>query len=118
MNLTKRETEIADLMSWGCSVSEAADRLEISTSTVSNTLRNIYRKLGFNKVSELCAYVFCTKYGVDVGLDKIGNVRRAIVASSLLLLFLTHVFILPDDEIRLRRTRGRRQEQQEQQILI
>lgn len=114
MNLTKRELEIADLMSWGCSAEEAADKLHISPSTVKNTLRNIYSKLGINKINELCAYVFCRHYGVSVDLDKVGNVRRAMAATALLVLFSIHLFgSSNDDQIRLRRTRGRRTEQQE-----
>lgn len=89
MNLTKRELEIADLMSWGCSAEEAAERLHISPSTVSNTLRKIYEKPRFNKISA----------------GNNGNRNTIII--------LTHLFVYTDKQIKLRRTRPRRVEFQE-----
>lgn len=108
--LTNREMEIADLMAWGCSTEEAADKLNISPFTVKNTLRKIYEKLGFNKVNELCAYVFCQKYGVDIANDRIGNVKRAVLSVSMLCILVFHIFTLNDDIFRARRTRVRRNE--------
>lgn len=108
--LTNREMEIADLMAWGCSAEEAADKLRISPFTVKNTLRKIYDKLGFNKVNELCAYVFCQRYGVDVANDRIGNVKRAVLSISMLSLLVFHIFTTNDDIFRARRTRVRRSE--------
>lgn len=107
--LTNREMEIADLMAWGCSVDEAADKLRISPFTVKNTLRKIYNKLGFNKVNELCAYVFCQKYGVDATCDRVGNVKKAVMSIAMLSLFIFHVFV-SDDLFRNRRIRARRSE--------
>lgn len=108
--LTNREMEIADLMAWGCSTEEAADKLNISPFTVKNTLRNIYEKLGFNKVNELCAYVFCRKYGVDAACDRVGNVKRAVMSVSMLALFVFHIFGTDDIAFRARRIRVRRTE--------
>lgn len=107
--LTNREMEIADLMAWGCSTEEAADKLQISPFTVKNTLRKIYEKLGFNKVNELCAYVFCQKYGVDAENDRIGNVRKAVMSVAMLSLFVFHIFV-SNDLFRSRRIRTRRNE--------
>lgn len=42
--LSPRETEIAELLAWGASKKETADRLFISPRTVENTARNIYAK--------------------------------------------------------------------------
>ena len=106
--LTNREIEIADLMAWGCSVDEAADRLRINPFTVKNTLRKIYDKLGFNKVNELCAYIFCQKYGVDVTNDRVGNVKRAVMSITMLSLFVFHVFVCRDEMYRGRRGRSYR----------
>ncbi len=51
--LTPREREIVDLLCTGLSKKEIADRLFISPATVVTHVKNIYRKLGINKVSEL-----------------------------------------------------------------
>lgn len=109
--LTKREYEVADLIAWGCSADEAADRLHVSPNTIRNTLRNIYEKLHLNKANELAAYIFCTEYGVNADKDKIGNVKRAVCALSILALFTFHLLSSFDDTmIRRVRSRGRRTE--------
>lgn len=43
-NLTKRESEIAELFAWGASKKDVANRLNISERTVENHARNIYAK--------------------------------------------------------------------------
>lgn len=44
--LSPREGEIAELLAWGASKKEVADKLFISARTVENTARNIYQKIG------------------------------------------------------------------------
>lgn len=48
-NLTKRESEIAELFAWGASKKDVANRLNISERTVENHARNIYAKIGIQK---------------------------------------------------------------------
>lgn len=84
-SLTKRENEIAELLAWGASKKEVADRLSIATRTVENTARNIYAKIGIQKATELCVYWFCAKCGVSPSLDPL---KRAFAAIALLLIFL------------------------------
>ncbi len=79
--LSRRETQIAELLSWGASKKEVADRLSISTRTVENTARNIYQKIGIQKATELCVYWFCAKCGVSPDLDPL---KRALIAMILL----------------------------------
>ena len=43
--LTRRETEIAELLAWGAAKKEVADQLQISPRTVENTARHIYEKI-------------------------------------------------------------------------
>lgn len=47
--LTKRESEIAELFAWGASKKEVANRLFISERTVENHARNIYARSGVKK---------------------------------------------------------------------
>lgn len=83
--LSKRESQVAELLAWGASKKEVASRLFVSTRTVENTARNIYAKLGIQKATELCVWWFCTKCGVPVSLDPL---KRAFVAVILLVALL------------------------------
>lgn len=83
--LSKRESQVAELLAWGASKKEVASKLFVSTRTVENTARNIYAKLGIQKATELCVWWFCTKCGVPVSLDPL---KRAFTAIILLVAFL------------------------------
>lgn len=103
--LTKRESEIAELFAWGASKKEVADRLFISARTVENTARNIYQKIGIQKATELCVWWFCTKCGVPVSLDPL---KRAFIAVVLLIAFVPHELMFSDDNYTPRTTRTAR----------
>lgn len=83
--LTRRETQIAELLAWGAAKKEVADLLRISPRTVENTARHIYEKIGIQKATELCVYWFCAKCGVSPSKDPL---KRAFIALVLLLIFL------------------------------
>lgn len=83
--LSRRESEIAELLAWGASKKEVANRLLVSTRTIENTTRNIYAKIGVQKATELCVWWFCTRCKVPVSLDPL---KRAFVAIAFLLLIL------------------------------
>lgn len=83
--LTRRETEVAELLAWGAAKKEVADRLFISTRTVENTARSIYTKTGVQKATELCVWWFCSKCGVAPSLDPL---KRAFIAVVLLVIFI------------------------------
>lgn len=51
--LSKRELEIVEQISQGLTASEIADKLCLSTHTVSTHRKNIFRKLGVNSTAEL-----------------------------------------------------------------
>jgi DNA-binding CsgD family transcriptional regulator len=77
--LTRRETEVAELLAWGAAKKEVSDRLFISTRTVENTARNIYAKIGIQKATELCVWWFCTHCGVSFELSPIKRTLISIV---------------------------------------
>lgn len=103
--LTRREGEVAELLAWGASKKEVAERLFISARTVENTARNIYAKIGIQKATELCVWWFCTKCGVPVSLDPL---KRAFIATALLLVVGFHEFSgnHSDDNYLLRGTKA------------
>jgi len=49
--LTARESEVLRLLAFGCSYSQAADRLGVSTHTVTSHVKNLYRKLGVHSAA-------------------------------------------------------------------
>ncbi|MBO5053871.1 MAG: helix-turn-helix transcriptional regulator [Muribaculaceae bacterium] len=83
--LTRRETQIAELLAWGAAKKEVADLLRISPRTVENTARHIYEKIGIQKATELCVYWFCAKCGVSPSKDPL---KRAFIALALLFILL------------------------------
>lgn len=103
--LTKRESEIANLLAWGASKKEVAARLYISTRTVENTARNIYKKTGVQKATELCVFWFCARCGVKPSLDPL---KRAFIALCLLIVFLPSEIVQAQPVYRFRRARTER----------
>ena len=57
LSLTPRELEVVELLYAGLSKKEIAGKLFISSGTVITHVKNIYRKLGVNKISELSRLV-------------------------------------------------------------
>ena len=55
--LTRRETEVAELVAEGLSNPEIADRLVISVRTAQGHVENILRKLGFSSRARIAAWV-------------------------------------------------------------
>ena len=64
IKLSRRELQVAELLAWGSSKKEVADKLSISPNTVDNISRSLYAKVGIQKASELSAWWICTKYGI------------------------------------------------------
>lgn len=102
IHLSKRESEIAEMLSWGADKKWIANRLFISIRTVDNTTRNVYEKIGINKVNELAAWWFCTHFGISFDLSPL--VRRTI-ATCLLSVFLYGEFAEHIDLFRRGRNR-------------
>jgi DNA-binding CsgD family transcriptional regulator len=88
--LTKRETEVAELLAWGAAKKEAADKLGISTRTVENIARNIYEKIDIQKATELCVYWFCTRCGVSFDMSPI---KRKVISIALLIIIIPQLVL-------------------------
>ncbi len=69
--LSIREKQIAELIAWGAAKKDISAALGISESTVNNTARNIYNKIGLQKATELSAWYFCTTFNISFGLSPI-----------------------------------------------
>lgn len=113
--LTKRESQIAELIAWGLPKKEVATKLFISPRTVENTARSIYEKTGVTKANELSAWYFCSRFKISLDMSPL---RRSVVAVGLLLLLIPMEIIPNNDEmvrvrtrtvqVRAGRARGRR----------
>ncbi len=98
-NLTKRESEIAELFAWGASKKDIANRLFISERTVENHTRNIYEKTGCSKVNELSAWWFCTTFHISFDLSPF---KRKAIAIMLLILTMPQAFDFDNVAVRTR----------------
>ena len=81
--LTKRESQIAELIAWGQTKKEIAKRLFISERTVENTARSIFIKAGVTKSNELSAWWFCSRYHISYSDSPI---LKMLIASNLIVL--------------------------------
>lgn len=97
--LTKRESEIAELFAWGASKKDIANRLYISERTVENHTRNIYDKTGCSKVNELSAWWFCTKFHISFDLSPL---KRRTISMMLIALMIPQIMNYDNKMIRVR----------------
>lgn len=86
--LTKRESEIAELVAWGGSKKEIASHLFISERTVENHIKNIYSKVGCGKSNELSAWWFCTRFHISFDLSPL---KRSIIGFCFLIITLPQI---------------------------
>lgn len=101
--LSEREFEIAEKIALGASKKEVANKINRSTYTVETTIKNVYDKLGINKLSDLvlwyCGCVF------DIS-DAIDARKKQILATALILIVCMHGY-----EANMRRIRQPRRQQ-------
>ena len=64
--LTARQEQVANLVGFGLSRKEAADKLGISYKTVDNEVQQIYARIGATKMTELTIFCFCRKFKIPV----------------------------------------------------
>jgi len=108
IQLTNREEQIAELLAWGASKKEVPDLLmtkpgkrPIAIRTVENTVRNIYEKLGIQKVNELSAWYFCTHFHISFNLSPL---QKRLIAVLLFISIAPSEIITLKDAIRPRIT--------------
>ena len=103
--LTKRESQIAELIAWGATKKDVANKLFISERTVENTARSIYEKAGVTKSNELSAWWFCTKFHISFELSPL---KKSVIAVFLLLIIVSHELVSKrEDFTRVRRVESR-----------
>lgn len=100
--LTRRETEIAELFAWGASKKDISEQLYISERTVETHTRTIYEKVGCKKVNELSAWWFCTRYNISLALSPL---KRRVLSIMLLMLIAPQMYFNGNDVLRAFRTR-------------
>jgi DNA-binding CsgD family transcriptional regulator len=83
--LTRRESQIAEYLAWGCCKKEIASLLFISVRTVENICRSIYDKTDVTKVNELSAWYFCTHFNIPLNLSPIARRIGAIIILLILI---------------------------------
>ncbi len=103
--LSAREEQVLETVAWGASYEEAGDLLGITSRTIDNHLRKIKEKLQLQKVSELSAYYFCTKYNISFDLSPL---KEKIIVAGFLLLSITSEFNANQDQFVVARRRPRR----------
>lgn len=102
--LTRRESEIAELIAWGATKKEIAQWLFISERTVENHVRNIYDKTGCSKVNELSAWWFCKHFNISF---KLSPIKRNIITTILIVIMIPQLFNLDNVAIRTRTNTSR-----------
>ena len=100
-SLTRRESQIAELIAWGAAKKEIALQLFISERTVENTARHIYEKTEVTKAAELSAWWFCKTFNIAFTLSPL---KRQIVAVAMLLLIISNE-VFTGETIRIFRSR-------------
>jgi DNA-binding CsgD family transcriptional regulator len=106
--LTRSEFEIAQRIALGQSKKEVAYYTHRSVYTVETTVKNIYSKLGFNKVSDLVLWYCGQHFGISL---QITELKKKIIATCLLLLIAVDLFNIDTEMIRSRRVRSRRRQE-------
>lgn len=98
--LGKRQMEVAEFIAFGYSIKETASLLDMPINTVKATLRAVYAKIGIQKATELSVFIFCHRFNIPLSMCR---PLRHVIASSLLILFMSTLFVR-EDFCRVRRT--------------
>lgn len=100
--LSRSEFEIAERIALGESKKEVAYKTHRSIYTVETTVKNIYEKLGFSKISDLvlwyCGQMFDISY-------QISERKRQVLTTIILVLVVFDLSFNPTDFCRVRRSK-------------
>lgn len=112
--LTKRELEIVTAVIYHGSKKEAAAALYISPYTVETTIKNVYERLGLNKISDLTLWFCAIKFGIEKEINEFKKSVLPVLIASLIIAEGIRVNLNNEDlvmyrtEITQRSTRRRR----------
>lgn len=111
--LTKRENQVAELIAWGATKKDVANKLFISERTAENHTRSIYEKAEVTKSNELSAWWFCKNFNISLDLSPF---KRKAIAYSIMLLVCLNIAFDNHDLLRIRRSRKNKENEIEQII--
>ena len=97
--LTKRESEIAELFAWGASKRHCHPTLYFGTDGGNHT--ETYTKRSGAKVNELSAWWFCTNFHISFDLSPF---KRNVITIILLVLMIPQMIDFDNTAIRIRNT--------------
>jgi len=103
--LSRSEFEIAERIALGESKKEVAYKTHRSIYTVETTVKNVYEKLGFSKLSDLVLWYCGQTFNISF---QISERKRQVFAMLILLLIVVDLSMNPNDFCRIRRSRSRR----------
>ena len=104
--LSRRQNEIAGLLSLGYSEKEIASRLNVSVDTVHTHKKNIFRGVGVRSVVDLAREIISRVTGMNVSrLIRENVIEPNAYRVTLMLVFLSLQFVAMNAGLDYRRTR-------------
>lgn len=104
--LSRRQNEIAGLLSLGYSEKEIASRLNVSVDTVHTHKKNIFRVIGVRSVVDLAREIISRVTGMNVSrLIRENVIEPNAYRVTLMLVFLSLQFVAMNAGLDYRRTR-------------
>ena len=83
MNLTVRENQVAELISWGLSEKEIASKLFLSNDTVKTHKKNLMRKIQAHNIADVTRWFFSRTHGIRFNKSQFARQIIAILFLSL-----------------------------------
>lgn len=103
--LSHAEFEIAERIALGESKKEVAYRTHRSIYTVETTIKNVYEKLGFSKLSDLVLWYCGLTFNISL---QISERKRQVFAIMLLFIVIFDLAASNNDIMRAKRFRARK----------
>ena len=83
-SLSEREKQVAEMVAWGFTEKEIAEKIHVSPLTVNTHKKNIYREMGIRKDTDLAREFFLQEYGIRA----VSPFAKAAMAGLFLLISL------------------------------